>query len=294
MSSCNCKKRNHNCVSFSDSDRLPVNICLCYKSITSDGCNYYVTLPELRKVAVFNRKFRLRGMIDVNNKYDNLTYDPNENVFYATIQGNNRCIVKLDRNFNKLAMIPLSIPEIGCQTICSLSFNCQTNRLVLVLAGSIVEVNKDGTFGCKIVSPGSHSICYAISVAPYYITIINRGGKQYVKVFDANSCCESCEVKVPKDFMLLSLALRIGSCSKEVKLVALATKDGRCNYLIKLKLKDLCINDCNRLHCCRRSICSGRETERPVQLSQPTSCPTPIDNETIESIMDRPNCPYRD
>lgn len=110
--------------------------------IVYDGYWFYLTVIGEYKIIKCDKFFHLIHCFETCRSYSNLCYDSREHCFWATQTGDSSYVYKLNRFFEQIDTIHISIPNVKGDSITGISYNYYSDMLLITYAKLVVAVNK--------------------------------------------------------------------------------------------------------------------------------------------------------
>lgn len=132
-------------------NELMLNASHCYRGCAYDGCWFYLTVKDEKKIVKCNMNFDQIECFITCRCYMYICYDFNEDCFWATDGEDVSCIFKLNRLFEEIDILNISIADARVRMITGISYNCCSDRIYLSFSNAIVRINKHCLKDCRIL-----------------------------------------------------------------------------------------------------------------------------------------------
>lgn len=233
---------------------LPADFCSRYRGLAFDGCSFYLTLPQDRRIDRFTHSFEPDGCRRVNRAYTCICYDSTEHCFWACTDNSCAELYQLDCSLREIDRMLLPSCAGACSRMTGLSYNCANNTLLAAFPDLVVEITKDGACG-GILQDVSAGICVSVlSISPYYIIVRRCVPEQELSLFSSDGSLVS-SFCVPADYLVEDLVYDPcgNAAAATLRFRLLATK--KCCYP-KILVWELAAGDLT-LDACNSEICDG-------------------------------------
>lgn len=258
---------------------LMLNDDCCFRGIAYDGCWFYLTVKEEKKIMKCNMDFDQIECFITCRCYSYICYDFNEDCFWATDSDDVSCIFKLNGLFEEIDILNILIPEVRCRNITGISCNCCSDRLFLSFSNAIVCINKHCLNDCRILFCCNKKRIQGVTgIFSSFITFSISRPKREIRIIHSCGRCIK-RISVPSCFRIESIISM--PCRKDNSIfhffVLLTNRNG------KQCVKEFIVVDC-RLHehnrCCNKALeeiaceevkiahCLKEESERLLEIIQ--------------------------
>ncbi len=117
-----------------------------YTSATFKNNNYIFTLPNCKLINMYDCIFNLSNKINTCSKYTVITNAVIYNQFFVIKENDNSNIYILDSCFKEIDKICLKIPKNYKETILSITYNYDFNKIIIASKTKLFSVTIDGYF----------------------------------------------------------------------------------------------------------------------------------------------------
>ena len=237
---------------------LPTNLCERYRGMAFDGCFFYLTMPQNRRIDQFTQAFAPAGCHEVNRAYTCLCYDSTEHCFWACAEASCTCLYQLDCSLREIDRISLPSCVGACSRIMGLSFNCANNTLLVAFPDLVVEITKSGVCGGILQDICGGTYVSVLSISPYYITVQRCAPGQKLFIYSSAGSLVS-SVCVPAEYRVEDLVYDpcCDSNATTLRFLLLATRNFCYPRILvwEMATGDMTLDACNDEVC--GSCCCG-------------------------------------
>lgn len=186
-----------------------------YNEITCDGSWFYLTVIGENKIIKCDKFFHQIHCFETCRNYSNLCYDSRGDCFWATQTGVSSYVYKLNKLFEQIDAIYISIPNVKNHIITGISYNYYSDMLLLTYDKFVVFVNIWSLEEDIIFYSRSQEILKgAVDIFGNYTGYCTSSLQDKIEVY-SNSMKFITEVIIPCDFRVVSLC--VGYTQKNYK-----------------------------------------------------------------------------
>lgn len=232
-----------------------------YKGMVYDGCCFYLTVPDCRKIYKYDCNFGYISCCRVCQPYTCLCYDTKDCCFWATVDRDSKKLYKLDDNFSATGCILLDqCGEADC-AIAGISYDRENDMILVAFSNFIARISKDGNrCSCLMQTSCKNQYRSIAAAAPFFVTAYTTDSEQMLSLC-SNDC--KCMQSVPFscDYIILAMVLSpLENAQKEHTLYLLTCSNGSFFILLCCLSFDCCNtgscnNDYCNSHCCKHDCC---------------------------------------
>ena len=201
-----------------------------YKGVAYDGCYFYFTQPEEKKIYRCDMECNKEECFHTTRGYYSICYDYGEHCYWACGNDCSNRLYQLDETFTEINILEIQCGN--CGEIMGVSYYSYRAKLLVAFLQCVMEVDK--VSGEGIIKYRLRNSCYksVLSVAPYDITSQIDGTYQTVSIYSKNG--ELLEMfECPKGYVIEDMLFRPYQCNGQYCIYLLATKQGKYPCLLK-------------------------------------------------------------
>lgn len=224
--------------------------------VVYDGYWFYLTVIGEYKIIKCDKFFHPIHYFETCRIYSNLCYDSREHCFWATQAGDSTYVFKLNKFFEQIDTIYISIPNLKEDIITGISYNYYSDMLVLTYTKFVVVVNKY-SFEENIIfySRNEEIIKGAVDIFGSFIGYCISSLQDKIEVY-SNSRKFIAQFIIPCDLKVVSLCLgytRKNNSHIHIYILAIRENGEQCilNYIATIeqisKYEKYCSNRLNSI-----------------------------------------------
>ncbi|MEG2537738.1 MAG: hypothetical protein RSA45_07325 [Hydrogenoanaerobacterium sp.] len=250
-----------------------------YQGIAFDGCCYYLTAKNRKKISKLDKCLKLVEDIPVGRVYSSICYDSTEKCFWATSCTRCHGIYKLNEDLKEVSLLR---PEPFCGVFSCVAYCCKSNSLLVSIGDKIIHINKLHPENADEIKHCQGAFITGVTcISPCYIYYFIKD-EQQVRVISEDGAI--IEEFTPPEGDIIQQMLYCGRDLEYDYFKALTLKQGCYPYLLELRLPRHIMG--NILPC--NKICCGCHGDCTAPCDECECCPPrpPYNgcNDILESI----------